>query len=443
MNTFRRSEVRNSLRSNPVFTGNGRNWSPRYRLHKASGQALVELSGRTIYLGPHGTKTSRRAYDLAVAEWLARQRSPLPAESPGGFSVTELIAAFWRHAPTYYRKADGTPTGEIAPLKTALRMLRQAYGDLQVAQFGPLKLQAVRERMIVAGWSRKNINAQVRRLIRVFRRVVSRELVPSQVPVALREVPGLERGRTEARESADVRPVSDEVFQATLPHLPQVVADLLRLMRRTGMRPDEACSIRPGDIDRSADVWLYRPRSHKTERHGITRSIAIGPAGQQVLTPYLLRGADEFCFTPAESEAKRRADRHTRRRTPLGYGNRPGSNVVKRRSKPFRERYDATGLRKAIERACELAFAMPEELRRISRSATPAERAALQTRARAWRQLHCWAPNRLRHSFGTEIRRAHGLEGAQVMLGHREADVTQIYAERDEKRAIEIAREVG
>lgn len=31
---------------------------PKYRKHKASGQAFVELSGKRIYLGPHGTKLS-------------------------------------------------------------------------------------------------------------------------------------------------------------------------------------------------------------------------------------------------------------------------------------------------------------------------------------------------------------------------------------------------
>ena len=47
-----------------------------------------------------------------------------------------------------------------------------------------------------------------------------------------------------------------------------------------------------------------------------------------------------------------------------------------------------------------------------------------------------WAPNQLRHSRATEIRAKYGLEGAQVVLGHDKADVTQIYAER-------IMREIG
>ena len=45
--------------------------------------------------------------------------------------------------------------------------------------------------------------------------------------------------------------------------------------------------------------------------------------------------------------------------------------------------------------------------------------------------LAYWAPNRLRHTRATEVRKQFGLEAAQVILGHAKADVTQVYAERD------------
>ena len=54
-----------------------------------------------------------------------------------------------------------------------------------------------------------------------------------------------------------------------------------------------------------------------------------------------------------------------------------------------------------------------------------------------------WHPNQLRHSLGTEVRQKFGLEAAQVVLGHSKADVTQVYAERDQRLAVEVARQVG
>jgi hypothetical protein len=35
------------------------NRSPSYRKHKASGQAVVTIGGRDVYLGPYGTKASK------------------------------------------------------------------------------------------------------------------------------------------------------------------------------------------------------------------------------------------------------------------------------------------------------------------------------------------------------------------------------------------------
>ena len=58
-------------------------------------------------------------------------------------------------------------------------------------------------------------------------------------------------------------------------------------------------------------------------------------------------------------------------------------------------------------------------------------------------QLSRWGPNRLRHTATTEIRRTFGLEAAQVTLGHSQADVTQIYAEKDLTLAAKVAREIG
>jgi integrase len=54
-----------------------------------------------------------------------------------------------------------------------------------------------------------------------------------------------------------------------------------------------------------------------------------------------------------------------------------------------------------------------------------------------------WHPNQIRHAFASEVRKVHGLEAAQVLLGHSKADVTQVYAERNLELAVKVAREVG
>ena len=91
------------------------------------------------------------------------------------------------------------------------------------------------------------------------------------------------------------------LVEATLPHLPKIVADMVRFERLTGCRPGEVCQLRPSDIDRTLAVWAYRPGSHKTEHHDRERVIFIGPKAQEVILPYLLRDAAAYCFSPAES----------------------------------------------------------------------------------------------------------------------------------------------
>ena len=57
--------------------------------------------------------------------------------------------------------------------------------------------------------------------------------------------------------------------------------------------------------------------------------------------------------------------------------------------------------------------------------------------------LPTWHPGQLRHTFATEVRRRFGLEAAQILLGHSKADVTQVYAERDQGLAVSVMEAIG
>jgi integrase len=275
----------------------------------------------------------------------------------------------------------------------------------------------------------------------MFRWSVENELVPANVHHGLQAVQGLQRGRTTARETKPVEPITDQLVDATLPHLPQVVADMVRFQRLIGCRPGEVCMLRPCDVDTSGEVWIYVPESHKTEHHGRQRKIFIGPKAQDVLRPYLLREKTAHSFSPRDSERKRHAEMRDSRKTRV-----QPSQMNRRKAKPKRqpaECYTKDSYCRAIARACELAFKIPKELRSISAKLADQEKSQLRAKAATWREQHVWSPNQLRHSVATAIRRKYGIEGAQVCLGHSKADVTQVYAERDFALAERIMREVG
>jgi integrase len=108
--------------------------------------------------------------------------------------------------------------------------------------------------MIAAGWSRKLINQRVGRVRRAFKFGVENELVPAAVLHALAAVPGLQAGRTAARETAPVEPADDAVVDATQPFLRPAVRAMVWVQRLTGMRPGEVCQLRAADHDTGGPV---------------------------------------------------------------------------------------------------------------------------------------------------------------------------------------------
>jgi len=392
---------------------------PKLRRHKARNLAVVRLSGHDHYLGPwpadqeHPPEAARQAYDQLAAEWLANGRRPIrqaQAEvAVPAFTVADLIVAFWGHVETHYRRADGSATSEVAEYRRTLKAVAELYADLPAAEFSPLKLKAVRQRMVERGVSRGVVNQRVGRVVRLFKWGLTEELVPETVYRSLDAVPGLQAGRTDAPEPEPVQPVAWEVVEKTLPHLNPVVRAMALLMWHTGCRPGEACSIRNDEIDRSGPVWIYRPTHHKTAHRGHARLVAIGRQAQEVLGPFL--GRDGFLFSPALAVEIVNAEKRANRKTKV-----QPSQACRRKARPMKvpgERYATEQYNRAVARACEAAG--------VGR----------------------WHPNQLRHSFATRVRKLHGLEAAQVVLGHRKADVTQVYAERDAALAVKVAGEIG
>ena len=429
---------------------------PKLTHHKASGKAVVRLSGVDVYCGLFGTSEAENAYDRAISEWLARGRAQDMhrvtlggAEESPGLSVNELLLAFWKHAEQHYRRPDGTPTNEINEYRQTLRLVKDHYGTTPAVAFGPVALKAVRQAMINRGWCRGLINQRVNRVRRVFKWGAGDELIPFDVFERLTAVAGLQKGRCAAPESDPVEPVADSVVEATLPYLNRYVRGLVEFQRFTGCRPGEACGVRRCDIDTGGEIWLYRPNQHKTAWRGKPRVISIGPKAQAILKVFFTPVLEDYLFNPRRAVEELRATRGANRKTPK-YPSHMARNAKKRQADPLRvaaEKYTITAYEHAIARACDKAFPVPGPIAQREGESATAWRERLtdeeRTELAVWQSSHRWAPNRLRHTFATVVRKAHGLEAAQVLLGHARADVTQIYAERNLSLAARVACEIG
>ena len=384
---------------------------PGYCLHKPTGQAYVRFNGKLHYLGQYGSAESKERYNRLKAEWLVNRNTKRFQAKSTGPTIADMALAYLDHAEAYY----GPQSSEYVNLKLAIRPLSELYATAQSSDFGAVQYRAVRDWWLSdKKRSRQYINKQMRRLVRIIKWSVGNGLIPADNYAVIKCVDSLKRGRCTAKETKPILPVDAKLVAATLPHLTQVVADMVRFQQLVGCRPGELVKITPSMVDRSSDVWTIALSEHKTAYRGKTRTIYVGPKAQVILTPYLLRGADDACFSPQESERQRLDAVHAKRVTPMSCGNRPGSNCIARKlHKSPGTSFTTSSYCKSINAACKRA------------------------------KLDHWHPNQLRHSAATEIRRQFGLEAAQVILGHSGADITQVYAEKDASKAIEVARRIG
>lgn len=116
-----------------------KNRKPSYLLHRPTGQARVRFGGRDHYLGEYGGTESKQRYEKIVADWLGGQDPRFSL-----LTVDDLALSFCAWGEDYYRRSDGTPTGELRNIRKALEPLTMLFGNTLLRDFGPLRLKASR-----------------------------------------------------------------------------------------------------------------------------------------------------------------------------------------------------------------------------------------------------------------------------------------------------------
>ena len=390
------------------------NHIPAYRLHKASGQAIVTLTDAVTgarkdrLLGKHGTAESRAEYARVIGEWEARGRR-LDDPGPAAPTVAELLVRFLRHAEAYY----GRGSKEYDHFVKTTVPLTDTYPHKPAKEFGPGELKVVRQRMIdYHDWSRRLVNRRVSRIRHLWKWGVEEGLVPAETWHGLLVVRGLQAGKTNARETEDRAPVPDELVAATEPFLPRHVRGLVRFQLLTGCRPAEACRLRMCDVDTTGSVWIYSPAKHKNAWRGHARHIGIGAAAQKVLAEYTDGvGPEDYVFSPKRQRDEIFAAKRATRKTKV-----QPSQVNRKKRNPRKlpgERFTPESYAQAIARTCKL------------------------------HKLPHWYPYQLRHAAGVRARRAAGLDAAQALLGHRTVGMTEHYSKLTVEDVAKVAALVG
>jgi hypothetical protein len=92
--------------------------------YKGSGQAVIRLGSRDVYLEKYGSAASREDYKRAIAAWSQRGGSDSPP--PLSITVSQVLVAYLKLALCYYVKV-GEPVNDVRMVRcaTALQCTRQ------------------------------------------------------------------------------------------------------------------------------------------------------------------------------------------------------------------------------------------------------------------------------------------------------------------------------
>ena len=98
------------------------------------------------------------AYEQIVASWKRRTKVAQPS-----LTVGELCLQYLEYAEVYYRRPDGSPTGETNSIMIALRVLVELFAACPICEFGPAKLIDV-QALLASRYVRKSVNTHVNRI---------------------------------------------------------------------------------------------------------------------------------------------------------------------------------------------------------------------------------------------------------------------------------------
>lgn len=349
----------------------------------------------TIALKPPGAEhaTTDKNIAIEIAKDMYRNAILKKQGKRTDHAVASICQQYLEKEAMYYSKS------ERENLTLTAKRLTAFCGTMNSEDFMASDLKAFREKLLhnKRTLARTSINRYTNQVKRIFSWAVSEGLTPASVHHGLATVKGLRKGRTTAPETLDIEPVSDKDINRTIKYTAPLIGDMVRLQMLTAMRSGELVMIRPCDIDRTREIWIYTPVKHKTTHLGYDHPVHIGPKAQKILLPYLLRELTAYCFQPKVALEQRH-----------------------RGARQYGDHYMTHSYRKAITYAIKLGC-----------------------KAHGKKYIKPWTPHRLRHTAATRIRNKLGIEAACAILGHADITATQIYARMRKETATEAARQMG
>jgi integrase len=375
----------------------------KYRKH-SSGKAFVEHEGKRHYLpGKYNSLESRRAYKNFVRHNLSIETTPQSLPDPQRLSIAGLVTEFLRWAKDYYPHNEGLNRGEYFNCRWALLPLVQAHGAEYANDWKPRDLIKWQSELEKEGTrSRSYINSMIAKVKRMFNWGVRSELISESTAGALAYVSALKSGRSKAPETMEKKPVPRSDFEEVKIEVSPLIADMLQIQDRTGVRPDSLCNARNQQFTRNPLSGLldWRPK-HKNEFRGHELVIAIDKICESILQRYLdSTDPEEYLFNPGK---------HYNRKS---YG----------------KKYTTCSYYTAINRAIDRINRKREKIAKENNSEPVL--------------MEYWGPHQVRHLHGQDVfDKYESVEAVQAALGQKTIKASEIYSRNRRKLQTKIAQE--
>lgn len=253
-------------------------------------------SRKTVQFGTD-YEQAQKQFDAFVEVYHGKLITPSLAK---GLCVTiaDAVRRYIAFCKQHYRKGN-RQTSMARKARAALRNVSETLGHWPIAGFTAQHVRNEIVRLIEIGRSRKTCIDYLDAIILFMQWAVNEIEFPIEVLTKVRAITFPRDGRAFTNGEKTVAPVTRlpvtppplEHVEATIRSIrgPQkeVVADILRVMMLTGMRPSEALEFCPAkcDMQTSPDCWIYWPTDSKTQRFQ-DRKILIGPKAQKIIAQY-------------------------------------------------------------------------------------------------------------------------------------------------------------
>ena len=250
---------------------------------------------------------------------------------------------------------------------------------------------------------------------------VENELVPVDIANTLRYVKSLRAGETDSPESNRSRGAVDFAnVERVLPWLPPTLRDMVLVHYETGARPSEVCEMRACEIDRTREVWIFFPESHKNKWRKKKRFMPLTQKAREIVERRMAAVDGDYLFPPAESDRERREIAAAKRKSKVQPSQKKRHELhMISPLRVFRPHYNSQSYARAIK------YAIIQANEHLKEGETPVEH---------------WTPYQLRHTAITEVSLQFGEESAQIFAGHSSMKTTDIYDHSKLQKAIEISK---